>query len=136
MTEFGGWQGFNGFKRIALSIAIGLAGIMSGGNGAGLAAGGDGPVVVVSIKPVHSLVAGVMAEVGKPHLLLEGRASPHRFQLKPSAARLLNNADLVVRVGPLLEAPLTKILSGLSSPEKVLELIDVEGMVVYGSRGY
>ena len=48
-----------------------------------------GPQIVVSIQPLHSLVAGVMKGVGAPYLLLKGRQSPHHFQLKPSDARVL-----------------------------------------------
>ena len=35
--------------------------------------------VVASIKPVHSLVAGVMAGVGEPDLLVKGAASEHSY---------------------------------------------------------
>ena len=42
--------------------------------------------VVASIKPVHSLVAAVMAGVGKPGLIVEGSGSPHTYALKPSQA--------------------------------------------------
>ena len=51
--------------------------------------------VVVSIKPIHALVAGVMQGVGTQHLLLNDQQSPHHFALKPSQARLLQQAELV-----------------------------------------
>jgi zinc transport system substrate-binding protein len=35
------------------------------------------PQVVVSIKPIHSLVAAVMEGVGQPQLLIKGAGSPH-----------------------------------------------------------
>ena len=35
-----------------------------------------GPNVVVSIKPIHSLVASIMQGVGEPSLIVEGAASP------------------------------------------------------------
>ena len=54
------------------------------------------PRVVVSIPPLHSIVARVMQDVGEPDLLLSGGASPHAFSLKPSQARLLQDADMVV----------------------------------------
>ena len=50
------------------------------------------PNVVASIKPVHSLVASVMAGIGTPHLVLDGGASPHGFSLKPSDAAALSQA--------------------------------------------
>ena len=54
------------------------------------------PDVVVSLKPIHSLVAGVMGDAGKPRLLLKGTASPHTYQMRPSDARALAEADLIV----------------------------------------
>ena len=47
------------------------------------------PQVVVSIKPIHSLVASIMKGVGEPSLIVEGAASPHTYSLKPSNARAL-----------------------------------------------
>ncbi|MDE0811821.1 MAG: zinc ABC transporter substrate-binding protein, partial [Alphaproteobacteria bacterium] len=35
------------------------------------------PRTVVTIKPIHSLVAAVMAGIGQPRLLVTGAASPH-----------------------------------------------------------
>ena len=38
--------------------------------------------VMVSIKPLYSLVAGVMGNTGKPELIVDGLQSPHNYQLK------------------------------------------------------
>jgi zinc transport system substrate-binding protein len=68
------------------------------------------PRVVTDIAPVHSLVARVMQGVGSPEVLLPAGASPHDHALRPSEARLLSDASLVIWVGPgltpWLEAPL------------------------------
>lgn len=86
------------------------------------------PDVVVSIKPVHSLVASIMKGVGEPSLIVEGAASPHTYTLKPSNARALENADVVFWVGPGLEAFLDKPLEALPKNAKVVELEDVPGL--------
>ncbi|MHA7970960.1 zinc ABC transporter substrate-binding protein ZnuA [Rhizobium sp. CAU 1783] len=87
------------------------------------------PQVVVSIKPIHSLVAAVMQGVGEPSLIVEGTASPHTYSLKPSNARALENADVVFWVGPGLEAFLEKPLDALAADAKVVELEDAPGLV-------
>jgi zinc transport system substrate-binding protein len=69
--------------------------------------------IVASIKPVHALVAGVMGDLGTPHLLLAAPTSAHHFTLKPSQARALQNADIVFWIGPGMEQPLTKALARL-----------------------
>jgi len=82
------------------------------------------PKVVVSIKPLHSLVAGVMAGVGEPQLLIKGGGSPHGYSLRPSEARLLADAQLVVWVGHKLESFLEKPLSTLGTNARQLELAE------------
>ena len=59
--------------------------------------------VMASLLPIHSLVQGVMGDLGEAQLLLPAGASPHGFSLKPSQARALANADLVIRVSDELE---------------------------------
>ena len=85
--------------------------------------------VVASIKPIHSLVAAVMGDIGTPHLLLEAPSSAHHFTLKPSQARSLQAADIVFWVGPTMEQPLTKALATLAPQAQTLPLIESAGLV-------
>jgi zinc transport system substrate-binding protein len=88
----------------------------------GISTSAEAPKVVVSLKPLHSLVAGVMAGVGEPLLLIQGGGSPHGYTLRPSEARMLSEAQLVVWVGPRLESFLEKSLSTLAGKARQLEL--------------
>jgi zinc transport system substrate-binding protein len=89
------------------------------------------PKVVASLLPLHSLAAQIMEGVGKPALLLEATASPHSYQLRPSEARMLQEADLVIWVGPPMETFLTAPLESLSSPERQLELLELPGLLLH-----
>ena len=104
--------------------------ILTGGPAAAQAA----PKVVASIKPVHSLVAGVMAGVGEPTLLVKGAGSPHSYNLKPSEARALAQADLVFWVGEGLETFLTKPLDSLAGGSTVITLATVDGIELLATR--
>lgn len=73
------------------------------------------PKVVVDIAPIHALAAQVMEGVGEPALLLEQDANPHSVQLKPSQARMLADADLVIWVGPELSPWLEHTVEGLGA---------------------
>ncbi len=86
------------------------------------------PNVVVSIKPIHSLVASIMHGVGEPALIVEGAASPHTYSMKPSNASALENANIVFWVGHGLEAFLEKPLESLGSGAKIVELDDAPGL--------
>jgi zinc transport system substrate-binding protein len=96
---------------------------------AGTALAAEPPVVVTSIKPIHSLVSAVMQGVGTPELIVDGAASPHTYNLKPSNARTLQDAKVVFWVGPGLEAFLEKPLAALGSDAVVAELDDAPGLV-------
>ena len=84
--------------------------------------------VVASIKPIHSLVSGVMAGVGVPSLIVEGAGSPHTYALKPSRARALQDADVVFWVGHELELFLEKPLKSLGANAEIVALIDAPGL--------
>ena len=86
------------------------------------------PNVVVSIKPIHSLVSAVMAGVGEPTLIVDGGASPHTYNLKPSNARAIESADVVFWVGDGLEKFLEKPLQSLGGKATVVELDDAKGL--------
>ncbi|MCM2474870.1 zinc ABC transporter substrate-binding protein ZnuA [Rhizobium sp. CG5] len=92
------------------------------------------PEVVVSIKPIHSLVAAVMDGVGEPKLIVEGAASPHTYTLKPSNARALQNANVVFWVGHGLEAFLEKPLEALAGKATVVELEEAPGITTLPFR--
>jgi zinc transport system substrate-binding protein len=92
------------------------------------AAAAEPPKVLVTIKPLHSLVAGVMAGVGTPRLLIQGAGSPHSYQMRPSDARALAAADLVFWAGEGLEAFLGRPLAALAVGARVVELAEVPGL--------
>jgi zinc transport system substrate-binding protein len=92
------------------------------------------PEVVVSIKPIHSLVAGVMAGVGEPQLIVAGGSSPHVYSLRPSDARKLEAAQLVFWVGPILEGFLGKPLASLAGKADIVELDHAAGVALLPAR--
>lgn len=92
------------------------------------------PDVVASVKPIHSLVAGIMAGVGAPALLVKGNASPHDYALKPSDAAALENADLVFWVGEGFELFLVRPLQSLSDESRVVELAETDGLALLAPR--
>jgi len=84
----------------------------------------DVPGVVVDIAPVHSLVAQVMGDVGAPQLLVAPRSSPHSYALRPSQAHGLQNADLVIWIGPELTPWLSQPMANLAGGADQIALAD------------
>ena len=73
--------------------------------------------VVASIKPIHSLASYLMDGIGKPDLIVDGYASPHGFAMKPSHAKMLQEADIIFWVGEDLENFLVKPLSSIAKKQ-------------------
>ena len=84
--------------------------------------------VVASIKPVHSLVSYVMDGVGRPDLIVDGYNSPHGFSLKPSHAKMIENADLIIWVGEDLEAFLEKPLNTIAKKAVNVEIMELKSI--------
>jgi zinc transport system substrate-binding protein len=84
--------------------------------------------VVTSIKPIHSLASYLMDGVGKPDLIVDGYASPHGFAMKPSHAKMLQNADLIFWVGEDLENFLEKPLNSIAKKAEKIELMEIKGL--------
>ena len=84
--------------------------------------------VVTSIKPIHSLASYLMEGVGSPDLIVDGYASPHGFALKPSHAKMLQEADLIFWVGEGLENFLEKPLKSIAKKAEKIELLEIKGL--------
>ena len=76
--------------------------------------------VIATIKPLHSLVAGVLGDTGKAELLLTDDASPHNLQLKPSQMRAMQEARIIFYIDDNFETFLAHIFEVL--PDGVLKV--------------
>ena len=91
------------------------------------------PSVLATIKPIHSLVAAVMAGVGEPELLIQGAQSEHSYALKPSDAEKIGRAALVFEIGPDLETYLARPLATLAHG-KIVALEYEQGVLKLPAR--
>lgn len=112
---------------LASAFMAGLAGMAN----ASFAAEREG--VVVSIKPLHSIVSAVMQGVdmqgaGEPRLIVQGAGSEHVYSLKPSDAEAIENAKVIFWAGPSMETFLDKPLDTLGDGAKIVALGDVDGL--------
>ncbi len=93
------------------------------------AAQAEVPNVVTDIPPVHSLAAQVMGDLGTPKLLIDPESDdPHHMQLRPSQARQLANADLVVWMGKSMTPWLVRVMENLADNFVSLELLELDDM--------
>jgi len=83
----------------------------------------DVPRVAVDIAPVHSIVSAVMGDLGSPDLIVPPGATPHSYALRPSQARALDRADIVIWVGPTLTPWFEGAIDSLAGDAVGIELL-------------
>ena len=84
--------------------------------------------VVTTIKPIHSLVAGVMDGLGSPSLIVDGSNSPHNFSLKPSHAKMIEDAEIIFWVGEDLETFMIKPLESIANNATKVSFMDLNNI--------
>ncbi|MGX9273207.1 zinc ABC transporter substrate-binding protein ZnuA [Pantoea ananatis] len=90
--------------------------------------------IVASIKPVGFIASAIADGVTPVEILLPDGASEHDYALRPSDVKRLQNADLVVWVGPEMEAFMTKSAAALPA-KKNLEIVQIPGVKTMLLRG-
>lgn len=95
---------------------------------------GEPPRIVTSIPPVHGLVSMVTAGVFEPELLLPGTVSPHTYHLKPSDAAMLESAEIVFWISPMMETVLAKPMEVIAGKAVDVHLMDARGLKILPLR--
>lgn len=75
--------------------------------------------VVASVKPVGFIAAAIADGVTPVRVLLPDGASEHDYALRPSDIKRLQSADLVVWVGPEMEAFMARTAAALPAQKNV-----------------
>lgn len=121
--------GFGDMRRARFNsvLALGLSALAT-------ASASEPPAVVASIRPVHSIAAGVMGDLGVPALIVSGYGSPHVYQMRPSEARALASADVVLWIGEPLETFLSGPIRNLGGDARVLSLLQADGLDLHPAR--
>ncbi|WP_431225763.1 zinc ABC transporter substrate-binding protein ZnuA [Serratia sp. L9] len=99
-----------------------------------MAAGSASAAVVTSIRPLGFIASAIADGVTETEVLLPDGASPHDFALRPSDIQRLRGADLVLWIGPDMEAFLTKSLTQVPANKQlaIAELADVKPLLIKG----
>ena len=84
--------------------------------------------VVTTIKPLHSLIMNVMDGIGEPDLIIEGSSSPHSFVLKPSHAKLIEQADIIFWIGEDIETFMEKPLETIAKNAKKVSFMELSSI--------
>lgn len=94
----------------------------------------DTPRILVTLKPLHSLVTGLTRDISQPMLLLDGMQSPHDYQLKPSERRSLEAADIIIYASDNIESFIAPLHGSLGS-RQLIALDKLPGIPLLPARG-
>lgn len=92
--------------------------------------------VVASIKPLGFIAAAISEGITPVEVLLPDGASEHDYALRPSDVKRIKNADLVIWVGPEMEAFLTKPAAALPASRnlEIAALPAVKSQLIRGGE--
>jgi zinc transport system substrate-binding protein len=94
---------------------------------------GAEPRIVTSFPLLQSLTAAIAGSI--PETLVKGGGSPHTYAMRPSDARALEHADLVIWIGPGYEGFLERPMAALAGRARSLVLAQAPGVVARNARG-
>ena len=92
------------------------------------------PKILVTLKPLHALVAGLCAGISQPALLLDSLQSPHDYMLKPSDRRMLEAADIIIYAGNNIEGFMLPLHASLGK-RQLIALDTLPGLPLLPARG-
>ena len=91
--------------------------------------------VVASLKPLGFIASAIADGVTDTQVLLPDGASEHDYSLRPSDVKRLQGADLVVWIGPEMEAFMEKSVKNIPNGKQVTiaQLSDVKPLLMKGA---
>lgn len=90
--------------------------------------------VAVTIKPLHSLVAGITDGVLSPDLLIQGSSSPHQTSLRPSDIAKIDKANLIITVHPNFSGALSTAINNVGHKTRVVALSEMPDIHLLPAR--
>jgi len=90
--------------------------------------------IVVTIKPLYSLVSHLVDGVHEPALLLKNVQTPHHYAVRPSERKLLAKADIIIWLGPKLEPQLNKIIQQQRNQVNVVSAARAKNLKLLNKR--
>ena len=84
--------------------------------------------IVVTIKPLHSLVQSILGQGTQATLLIDKSASPHDVQLKPSDIRALNQANVLIMIDQKFEGFMNTVIKSAPTGLTIIEISDDDSL--------
>jgi len=90
--------------------------------------------IVATIKPLHSLVQGVLGDTGEAYMLVTDSVSPHDFQLKPSQLKHMQQAHIIFYIDDSIESFLPSAFEVLPDNVRTISVAQKSGITLLPYR--
>ena len=90
--------------------------------------------ILVTIKPLYSLVAHLTEGIETPVLLMKQRQSHHHYNMRPSERALLEKARMIIWLGPQMESFLSKIIQQQKNSTATVSVMQAKNLKLLGKR--
>ncbi|MGL6258038.1 zinc ABC transporter substrate-binding protein ZnuA [Vibrio sp. WXL210] len=81
--------------------------------------------IVTSIKPIQMITLELTQGVTEPGVVMNSTASPHDYAMRPSDAKKIRDADVIIWFGPELEAFMSRMVA---DDDRVITIGELEGV--------
>ncbi|HPI62897.1 MAG TPA: zinc ABC transporter substrate-binding protein [Alphaproteobacteria bacterium] len=92
------------------------------------------PNVVISIKPIHSLISFLMQGIKEPQVIVDGFLSEHEYYLKPSDIRKLEQAQIIVWMGNTIDPFMYSYIKNARHTQIIIKVQDIPGLSLFSLR--
>lgn len=87
--------------------------------------------IVTTIKPLQLIAESVLQGHGSATAIMDPRQSPHHFTMSPSNRIALDQADLVIWMGPQFETYLSDFFNQPSMSKKTITLLETPDLLLH-----
>ncbi len=91
--------------------------------------------ILVTLKPLHSLVSALTLNISQPELLFDSLQSPHDYAMRPSDRRRINRADIIIYASTNIESFMPSLQRNLPN-KKIINLSNIAGINLLQARAF
>lgn len=92
------------------------------------------PLVVASIRPLQLIAQAVTQGISEPGLVLDGTQDPHHPALRPSQRLLMDQADIMLWIGPQMETGFERIIDELDAEVLAVQFMPDYSVLTLGDQ--
>jgi len=87
--------------------------------------------VAATIRPLQLIAQAIMQDHGSVSALIDAKDSPHHYALTPGDRLIIEDADILLWIGPEFEVVLSDVYRGKSRVKSILTVADIPDLTIH-----